>query len=173
MSKRARDESEGAASSDAQEPPAAKAGHTASAANLTRLPSAAMYEQSFMHRDHVSHTLVTSSDVLVTCSRDGQLKFWKKMQKGIEFVKHFRAHLTPIAATGVHQRAGVIKDAAPLVSRQRCRRHQKTAWAYVRERDEEQRGVGLNQPVVAVPDERRLDPCQGCDAAGRREEQPQ
>ncbi len=97
MSKRARDESEGAASSDAQEPPAAKAGHTASAANLTRLPSAAMYEQSFMHRDHVSHTLVTSSDFLVTCSRDGQLKFWKKLQKGIEFVKHFRAHMAPIS----------------------------------------------------------------------------
>jgi peptidylprolyl isomerase domain and WD repeat-containing protein 1 len=34
---------------------------------------------------------------VVTASRDGQVKFWKKMQKGIEFVKHFRAHLAPIS----------------------------------------------------------------------------
>ena len=41
--------------------------------------------------------LVTASDFVVTASRDGQLKFWKKMQAGIEFVKHFRAHLAPIS----------------------------------------------------------------------------
>jgi len=30
---------------------------------------------------------------------DGHLKLWKKQETGIEFVKHYRAHLTPI--TGV------------------------------------------------------------------------
>lgn len=30
---------------------------------------------------------------------DGHLKLWKKQEVGIEFVKHYRAHLTPI--TGV------------------------------------------------------------------------
>jgi WD40 repeat protein len=68
---------------------------------LGTTPSAEMYERSYMHRDHVSHVLVTSTDFIVTASRDGQIKFWKKMQKGIEFVKHFRAHLAPISCISV------------------------------------------------------------------------
>ena len=27
---------------------------------------------------------------------DGHVKFWKKQEVGIEFVKHYHAHLTPI-----------------------------------------------------------------------------
>jgi peptidylprolyl isomerase domain and WD repeat-containing protein 1 len=33
---------------------------------------------------------------LITTSIDGHLKFWKKQDTGIEFVKHYRAHLAPI-----------------------------------------------------------------------------
>lgn len=29
----------------------------------------------------------------MTASQDGHVKFWKKQESGIEFVKHFRAHL--------------------------------------------------------------------------------
>jgi peptidylprolyl isomerase domain and WD repeat-containing protein 1 len=36
---------------------------------------------------------------LITTSVDGHLKLWKKQESGIEFVKHYRAHLTPV--TGV------------------------------------------------------------------------
>ena len=36
---------------------------------------------------------------IVTASRDGQIKFWKKQQVGIEFVKHYRAHSAPITST--------------------------------------------------------------------------
>jgi len=64
---------------------------------LARLPSAEMYERSYMHRDWVTHVLVTRTDFVATASRDGQLKFWKKMPRGIEFVKHFRAHMKPFA----------------------------------------------------------------------------
>ena len=32
------------------------------------------------------------TDFIAIASQDGHLKFWKK-QDGIEFVKHFRAHL--------------------------------------------------------------------------------
>lgn len=39
------------------------------------------------------------TDFLITTSVDGHLKLWKKQETGIEFVKHYRAHLTPI--TGV------------------------------------------------------------------------
>ena len=39
------------------------------------------------------------TDFLVTASVDGHLKLWKKQANGIEFAKHFRAHLAPI--TGI------------------------------------------------------------------------
>lgn len=34
------------------------------------------------------------TDFVVTASRDGHVKFWKKKEEEIEFVKHFRAHLS-------------------------------------------------------------------------------
>ncbi len=57
------------------------------------LPSASMYERSFMHRDVLTHAVVTRKDFVITVSADGQLKFWKKMGEGIEFVKHYKSHL--------------------------------------------------------------------------------
>lgn len=33
---------------------------------------------------------------MITTSIDGHLKLWKKQDVGIEFVKHYRAHLAPI-----------------------------------------------------------------------------
>jgi peptidylprolyl isomerase domain and WD repeat-containing protein 1 len=59
---------------------------------LEKLPSASMYEKSFMHRDVLSHVQL-ASEFLITASYDGHVKFWKKQETGIEFVKHFRAHL--------------------------------------------------------------------------------
>ena len=88
---------EGSAASAASAAPALDRKALATKRALSELPSAEMYERSFMHRDHVTHIVVTSSDFVVTGSRDGQLKFWKKMQKGIEFVKHFKAHMASIA----------------------------------------------------------------------------
>lgn len=69
-----------------------------SQAYLEALPSASMYERSYMHRDVLSHVLMTpgGTDFLVTASQDGHLKFWKKMPEGIEFVKHYHSHLEPI-----------------------------------------------------------------------------
>jgi peptidylprolyl isomerase domain and WD repeat-containing protein 1 len=46
-----------------------------------------------MHRDIVSHVWMTCTNYLITGSVDGHIKFWKKQPEGIEFVKHFRAHL--------------------------------------------------------------------------------
>ena len=84
---------------------------------LGALPSAEMYEKSFMHRDTITHVvrpwrgaetrrschaepplqLVTPrTDFFVTGSVDGHLKFWKKSSEGIEFVKHYRSHPGPI-----------------------------------------------------------------------------
>ena len=49
-----------------------------------------------MHRDTISHLVMSSRDFLITASVDGHLKFWKKMPGSIEFVKHYRAHLDKI-----------------------------------------------------------------------------
>ncbi|XP_067011053.1 peptidylprolyl isomerase domain and WD repeat-containing protein 1 [Anabrus simplex] len=63
---------------------------------LEHLPCAESYERSFMHRDVVTHILVTKTDFIITGSCDGQIKFWKKSEDSIEFVKHFRSHLGAI-----------------------------------------------------------------------------
>lgn len=60
---------------------------------LENLPCAESYERSYMHRDVILHCLVTATDFVVTASADGHIKFWKKSDKGVEFVKHFRSHL--------------------------------------------------------------------------------
>jgi peptidylprolyl isomerase domain and WD repeat-containing protein 1 len=68
---------------------------------LDALPSSQMYEKSYMHRDNVTHIVAqgSKSDFIITASRDGFLKFWKKVSSGgIEFVKVFRAHLTHITS---------------------------------------------------------------------------
>ena len=67
-------------------------------AYLEALPAAPMYERSYMHRDVVSHAVMTpcGTDFLVTASQDGHIKFWKKMPEGVEFVKHYHSHLEPI-----------------------------------------------------------------------------
>eukprot|EP01099_Mayorella_cantabrigiensis_P005333 TRINITY_DN4223_c0_g1_i1.p1 TRINITY_DN4223_c0_g1~~TRINITY_DN4223_c0_g1_i1.p1 ORF type:complete len:663 (+),score=156.82 TRINITY_DN4223_c0_g1_i1:65-1990(+) len=64
---------------------------------LSALPSAELYEKSYMHRDVVTHLAVSNAtDFIITGSCDGHIKFWKKQKLGIEFVKHFRAHLGSI-----------------------------------------------------------------------------
>lgn len=55
-----------------------------------------------MHAAPVTHVLVTPGTAfVVTGSRDGRLKFWKKRPEGIEFVKQFRAHTCPLASLAV------------------------------------------------------------------------
>ncbi|MGH0181103.1 UNVERIFIED_CONTAM: hypothetical protein FKN15_005958 [Acipenser sinensis] len=55
---------------------------------LDNLPSAAMYERSYMHRDVITHIACTKTDFIITASHDGHVKFWKKKEDaGIEFVK--------------------------------------------------------------------------------------
>lgn len=65
---------------------------------LEHLPSADRYSKSFMHRDVINFVVMTRTEFLITTSVDGHLKLWKKQDQGIEFVKHYRAHLAPIVA---------------------------------------------------------------------------
>ena len=58
---------------------------------LSSIPSSDLYEYSYMHRDIVTHVIVSKPcDFLITASLDGQVKFWKKLLEGIEFVKNFQ-----------------------------------------------------------------------------------
>ncbi|GAY59803.1 hypothetical protein CUMW_197300 [Citrus unshiu] len=70
-------------------------------AYLEALPSANMYEKSYMHRDVVTHVAVSAAEFFITGSVDGHLKFWKKKAIGIEFAKHFKAHVGPIEGLAV------------------------------------------------------------------------
>ena len=70
-------------------------------AYLDSLPSANLYEKSYMHRDVVTHVSVSGADFFISGSADGHLKFWKKRPIGIEFAKHFRSHLGPIEGLAV------------------------------------------------------------------------
>lgn len=61
-----------------------------------------MYEKSYMHRDTVTHVAVAGpSDFILSASADGHLKFWRKTAAGVEFAKHFRAHLGPVTGLAV------------------------------------------------------------------------
>lgn len=95
------------------------------AALLAALPSAPSYERSYMHRDVVTHVAAAPGTAFfVTASADGHVKFWKKVAPrppattattaattapaapsaaggGIEFAKHYRAHLGPVAGLAV------------------------------------------------------------------------
>ena len=63
---------------------------------LQSLPCAETYEKSYMHRDIITHITTTITDFVITASVDGHVKFWKKKDEDIEFVKHFRSHLGKI-----------------------------------------------------------------------------
>lgn len=65
---------------------------------MENLPSCDSYERSLMHRDVVNFLSVTPFDFIITTSIDGYVKFWKKQEGSVEFVKQFRAHLGSIVA---------------------------------------------------------------------------
>ncbi|KAI9182951.1 Peptidyl-prolyl cis-trans isomerase cyp15 [Blastocladiella emersonii ATCC 22665] len=80
---------------------------------LAQLPSAELYEKSYMHRDVLTFTAVTKTEFVITASVDGHLKFWKKTEDGIEFVKHFRAHLGEICGISVNHQGTLLATISP------------------------------------------------------------
>ncbi|KAF9820473.1 hypothetical protein SFRURICE_009892 [Spodoptera frugiperda] len=80
---------------------------------IENLPSSETYEFSYMHRDVVTHIVVTKTDFVITASQDGHLKFWKKQEEGIEFVKHFRCHLAPISHVATNTTGTLLCTASP------------------------------------------------------------
>ncbi|KAK9454903.1 hypothetical protein V1511DRAFT_501299 [Dipodascopsis uninucleata] len=69
---------------------------------LNNMPSFERYTKSYMHRADVRFVNVASdTNFVLTMSEDGILKFWKKLSKGIEFVKQFAAHSGSITGTSL------------------------------------------------------------------------
>ncbi|CDJ46062.1 cyclophilin, putative [Eimeria brunetti] len=61
---------------------------------LQQLPSATRYSKSFMHREQITFVVASAaSRFILSGSIDGHVKFWIQKEGGIEFVKHFRAHI--------------------------------------------------------------------------------
>jgi peptidylprolyl isomerase domain and WD repeat-containing protein 1 len=49
---------------------------------------------------------------LITTSIDGHVKFWKKKLEGIDFIKHYRAHLSVIVSAAVSSDATLFVTAS-------------------------------------------------------------
>lgn len=66
------------------------------------LPTSTRYSKSLMHKEQISFLTVTPfTDFLITSSTDGVVKFWKKGEDSIEFVKEFRPHMGEIKSVSV------------------------------------------------------------------------
>uniref|UniRef100_A0A0X3P7H6 peptidylprolyl isomerase n=1 Tax=Schistocephalus solidus TaxID=70667 RepID=A0A0X3P7H6_SCHSO len=69
---------------------------------LKSIPTAQYYEVSYMHRNVITHLAYSKTHYLITCSCDGHLKFWRLAETfGLEFVKHYRAHLGAIHSLAI------------------------------------------------------------------------
>jgi len=55
----------------------------------------------FSHADFKDILALLRTDFIITTSVDGYLKFWKKTESGIEFVKQYKSHLGLIAGISV------------------------------------------------------------------------
>jgi peptidylprolyl isomerase domain and WD repeat-containing protein 1 len=60
---------------------------------LSDLPCSNQYEKSYSHPGIVCHLVVTpNTQFVISGDSLGHLKFWKKSEKGIEFVKRYKPH---------------------------------------------------------------------------------
>ncbi|KAG6017085.1 hypothetical protein E4U43_002334 [Claviceps pusilla] len=69
---------------------------------VAALPKSSRYSRSLMHKEQVLFVTWTPlTEFLITVSVDGVVKFWKKVDQGIEFVKEFKAHSGEINSVSV------------------------------------------------------------------------
>lgn len=76
---------------------------------LSGLPSADLYELSYMHRDSVNLVLSTSkTDYVITISIDGHIKFWKKAFNLVDFTKNYKAHTGLITGASLSRNSDLL-----------------------------------------------------------------
>jgi peptidylprolyl isomerase domain and WD repeat-containing protein 1 len=65
--------------------------------NTDKLPTGLMYEKSYMHKKRITHIEVApTTSFIISASIDGIIKFWKKKETDIDFVKEYKAHTSEI-----------------------------------------------------------------------------
>ena len=83
--------------------------------NLNRLPNSELYEQSYMHKEEIASIAISiQTNLIVTGSQDGVIKFWKKLYRGIEFSKQYRAHLSSIICIAISPNGSRIASISAL-----------------------------------------------------------
>ncbi|CAF1478514.1 unnamed protein product [Rotaria magnacalcarata] len=65
------------------------------------LPSSQYYERSYMHRDVVTHIIVTITDFLISGSQDGHIKFWKILTS--DYIKHQQTAAAAIQSSKINE----------------------------------------------------------------------
>ena len=76
---------------------------------LNYLPMTNNYSLSYLQSDVIDNIFCTNkTDFIFTTSYDGVIQFWKKISKGIEFVKKFKAHLNRITGTSINKNGNLL-----------------------------------------------------------------
>ena len=76
---------------------------------LNYLPTTNNYSLSYLQSDIIDNIFCTNkTDFIFTTSYDGVIQFWKKLPKGIEFVKKFKAHLNKITGTSINKNGNLL-----------------------------------------------------------------
>ena len=70
---------------------------------LNYLPMTNNYSISYLQSDIIDNIFCTNkTDIIFTTSNDGVIQFWKKLPKGIEFLKKFKSHLNKITGNSIN-----------------------------------------------------------------------
>ena len=76
---------------------------------LNYLPMTNNYFISYLQSDVIDNIYCTNiTDFIFTTSYDGAIQFWKKIPKGIEFVKKFKAHLNKITGVSINKEGSLL-----------------------------------------------------------------
>lgn len=76
---------------------------------LNYLPMTNNYSISYLQNDVIDNIYCTNkTDFIFTTSYDGTIQFWKKIPKGIEFVKKFKAHLNKITGLSINKDGNLL-----------------------------------------------------------------
>ena len=76
---------------------------------LNYLPMTNNYSISYLQSDVIDNIYCTNiTDFIFTTSYDGAIQFWKKIPKGIEFVKKFKAHLNKITGVSINKEGSLL-----------------------------------------------------------------
>ena len=77
--------------------------------SLNYLPMTNSYSKSYLQSDIIDNIYCTNkTDFIFTTSYDGVIQFWKKVPRGIEFVKKFNAHQNRISGASINKEGNLI-----------------------------------------------------------------